>query len=137
MIKNAPFRSYELESIVFKYGEEGNLVNQFDSKTAVYQYLNNQDSLVSTKVKLNKNDFVYLHHKAASLGFWDFPEDMTETNNPDDSKKSTQFYLEFNYKEKSKKMLLSVDYNGNPKLLDAAKSLIEEVQRVLNDAQDR
>jgi len=137
MIKNAPFRSYELESIVFKYGEEGNLVNQFDTRTGTYQFLNNSDSLVTTKVKFNKNDLVYLHHKAASLGFWDFTEDMTETNNLDSSRKSTQFYLEFNYKEKSKKMLLDVNYNGNPKLHDAAKSLIEEVQRVLNDAQDR
>src|SRR5690606_30578680 len=127
----------ELETIVFKYGEEGNMANQFNSETGVYQYLNSSDSLVSTNVKLNKNDFIYLHHKAASLGFWDFPEDMTERINPDDHKKSTQFYLEFNYKEKSKKMLLDVNYNGDPKLIDAAKSLIEEVQRVLNDAQDR
>lgn len=137
MIKKAPFRSFELETIVFKYGEEGNMANQFNSETGVYQYLNSSDSLVSTNVKLNKNDFIYLHHKAASLGFWDFPEDMTERINPDDPKKSTQFYLEFNYKEKSKKMLLDVNYNGDPKLIDAAKSLIEEVQRVLNDAQDR
>src|SRR5690606_36702619 len=99
MIKDAPFRSYELESVVFRYGEEGNLVNQFDSKTAIYPYLNNSDSLVSTKVKFNKNDFVYLHHKTASLGFWDFTQHMTESNNPDDSNKSTQFLLEFNYKE--------------------------------------
>lgn len=137
MIKNAPFRSYDLESIVFKYGEGDNLVNQFDSRTGIYQYLNDRDSLVSTNVKLNKNDFIYIHHKAAALGFWDFPEDMTQTNDPEASKTSLHYYVEFNYKEKSKKMLMDVNYNGNPKLTEAAKSLIGEVERLLKDAQDR
>ena len=56
MIQNAPYRSYELESIVFKYGEGTNLINQFDSRTATYQYLNAQDSLVNATVRLNKDD---------------------------------------------------------------------------------
>lgn len=137
MIQNAPYRSYDLESIVFKYGEGTNLINQFDSRTNTYQYLNASDSLVSTTVRLNKDDFIYIHHKAAELGFWNFPDDMTSTNNPEDAQKSTHFYLEFNYKEKSKQMLVDVNYNGNPKLLDAAKSLVGEMQRLLNDAQDR
>lgn len=137
MIQNAPYRSYDLESIVFKYGEGTNLINQFDSRTGKYQYLNASDSLVSTTVRLNKDDFIYIHHKAAELGFWNFPDDMTSTNDPADAQKSTHFYLEFNYKEKSKQMLVDVNYNGNPKLLDAAKSLVGEMQRLLNDAQDR
>src|SRR5690606_24518560 len=86
MIQNAPYRSYELESIVFKYGEGDNLINKFDSRTGTYQYLNTQDSLVSVPVRLNKDDFIYIHHKAASLGFWNFPEDMTDTNDPEASK---------------------------------------------------
>jgi len=137
MIQNAPYRSYELESIVFKYGEGTNLVNQFDSRTSTYQYLNDRDSLVSTTVRLNKDDFIYIHHKAAELGFWNFPDEMTQTNDPEDAQKSAHFYLEFNYKEKSKYMLVDVNYNGNPKLLDAAKSMVGEMQRLLNDAQDR
>jgi len=137
MIKNAPYRSYELESIVFKYGQGNNLINQFDSRTGKYQFLNTSDSLVSTTVRLNKNDLIYIHHKAAALGFWNFPDDMTQADDPEDSKKSTHYFLEFNYKEKSKKVLLDVNFNGNPKLHDSAKSLIEEIQRLLNDAQDR
>ena len=137
MVKNAPYRSFELESIVFKYGTGTDLENQFDSKTGVFQYVNNNDSLVSTNVKLNKNDFIYIHHKAAALGFWNFPDDMTETAEPQPIEKSTRYYLEFNYKEKTKKMLLDVAYSGNPKLHDAAKSLIEEVQRLISDAEDR
>src|SRR5690606_16367009 len=46
MFKNAPFRFADFESIVLKYGEGDNLVNQFDSKTGRYQFLNTQDSMV-------------------------------------------------------------------------------------------
>lgn len=137
MIKNAPYRSYELESIVFKYGIGDNLVNEFDSRTGVYKYVNTHDSLVTSKVHLNKDDFIYIHHKAASLGFWNFPDDMTQTNDPADAQNSVHYYVEFNYKEKTKTLLLDVNYNGNPKLHDAAKTFIEEVQRLINDAQDR
>lgn len=137
MVKNAPYRSFELESIVFKYGQGEELENNFNSRTGVFNYVNNNDSLVSTNVKLNKNDFIYIHHKAAALGFWNFPDDMTETTDPQDIKNSTRYYLEFNYKDKTKTVLLDVNYSGNPKLHDAAKSLIEEVQRLLSDAQDR
>jgi len=137
MLKKAPYRSYELESIVFKYGQGDDLVNHFDSRTQTYTYVNRADVLVSDTVRLNKDDLIYIHHKAAALGFWNFPDDMTQTNNPADAQTSTRFYLEFNYKEKSKKLLLDVNYNGNPKLLQSAKSLVEEVQRLLNDASDR
>jgi len=137
MISNAPYRSYELESIVLKYGEGDNLINQFDSRSGVYQYLNTSDSLVSTQVRLNKDDFIYIHHKAAALGFWNLPDDMTQTDGTVDPSNAVRYFLEFNYKEKTKSVLLDVNYNGNPKMNDAAKSLIEEVQRLLNDAQDR
>lgn len=137
MVKNAPYRSYELESIVFKYGEGDNLINQFDSRTGDFTYLNTQDSLVTSKVHLNKDDFIYIHHKAASLGFWNFPDDMTQTADSTDAESSIRYYVEFNYKEKTKGLLLDVNYNGNPKLHDAAKTFIEEVQRLINDAQDR
>ncbi len=137
MLKKAPYRSYELESIVFRYGQGDELINHFDSRTQAYTYVNRQDSLVTDTVRLNKDDFIYIHHKAAALGFWNFPDDMTQTDNPADAQNSTRFYVEFNYKDTSKKLLLDVNFNGNPKLLQSAKSLVEEVQRLLMDAQDR
>src|SRR5690606_14921044 len=137
MVQNAPYRSYELESIVFKYGEGEDLVNEFDSRKRVFRYLNTEDSLVSVPVHLNKDDFIYIHHKAASLGFWNFPDELINTSDPASAKNAVHYYLEFNYKEKSKKLLLDVNYEGNPKLNSAARSLIEEVQRLINDAQDR
>ena len=136
MFKNAPFRFADFESIVLKYGEGDNLVNQFDSKTGRYQFLNVQDSLVVDTIRLRKDDFQYLHGKATQLGFWNLPDDMT-TGDTAGKDQVARFYIQYNYKEKSKEITLDADFNGNTKMRDVAKSMVEEVTRVINDARDR
>ncbi|MEY3678342.1 MAG: hypothetical protein RI924_483 [Bacteroidota bacterium] len=135
MIKNAPYKFSEMESITLKYGLGDSLVNQYDSKTGVYQYVNEQDSLVQSNVKLTKDDLLYLHRKAVDMGFWNFPADMTakERKYPN----APRYYLEFNYERKSKAVYFDLDYQGNEKLQEAAKILIETVSKTINDAEDR
>src|SRR5437879_1724538 len=77
VLKNAPYKFTEFDSIVFQYGDRDSMVNKFNSKTGEYQYLNVRDSLVKKHLRLNKDDLLYLHRKAADLGFWDFPADET------------------------------------------------------------
>lgn len=136
MFKNAPFRFSDFESIVLKYGEGNDLVNQFDSETGRYQYLNTRDSLVTDTVRLRKDDLQYLHGKATQLGFWNLPDDMTSGDATGESQVA-RFYLQYNYKEKSKEITLDADFNGNEKMRDVAKSMVDEVMRVINDARDR
>lgn len=134
MVKNAPYKFSEFESVTLKYGLGDSLINQYDSETGNYQYLNDRDSLIRTRVKLRKDDLLYLHRKAADLGFWNFPEEIVPANT---SGNSPRYYLEFKYKRKSKHMLFDLGYNQNQKLKDAARILIEEVSRTINDAEDR
>lgn len=137
MIKNAPYRFADFESIVLKYGEGENLANQFDSETGYYQYLTAGDSLASDTIRLRKDDLLYLHRKAAELGFWNLPEDMT-TPTATDTEPVPRFFLQFNYKEKSKEITIDADFSSdNPKMEQTAKSVIDEVRRVLSDARDR
>src|SRR5690606_39980560 len=56
MFKNAPFRFTDFESIVLKYGEGDSLINQFDSATGRYQYLNSNDSLVVDTVRFRSEE---------------------------------------------------------------------------------
>ncbi|MFC7523280.1 hypothetical protein ACFQRK_04960 [Parapedobacter sp. GCM10030251] len=135
MFKKAPFRFSDFESIVLKYGEGNDLINQFDSETGQYQYLNTRDSLVTDTVRLRKDDLQYLHGKATQLGFWNLPDDMTGDTTT--GNKVARFYLQYNYKEKSKEVTLDTDFNGNEKMRDAAKTMVDEVMRVINDARDR
>lgn len=136
MFKNAPFRFSDFESIVLKYGTGDDLVNQFDSSTGRYQYLNVRDSLVIDTVRLRKDDFQYLHGKATQLGFWNLPDDMT-SGDATGGQPVPRFYLQYNYKEKSKEITLDADFDGNPKMRDVAKSIVDEVMRVINDVRDR
>lgn len=138
MLKNAPYRFSDFESIVFQYGEQGNLQNQFDSETAHFQYLDVRDSLIQDTLRLRKDDLLYLHRKAAELGFWNLPDDMTTIPDSNARQPVPRFFLQFNYKEKSKEVTLDADFQAeNPKMTDAAKSVIDEVNRVLSDARDR
>lgn len=134
MIKNAPYRFADFESITLKYGMGDSLVNRFYSKTGEFQYETTEDSIINTHVKLTKDDLLYLHRKAAELGFWNMPEEL---EGQDTLRATPHYYLEYKYKEKSKSMLFDAAYSENEKLRNAAKTLIDEVSRTIHDAEDR
>lgn len=133
MIKNAPYKFAEFESITLKAGFGSNYEKVYNSKTQDYQFVDLKDSVVHTKVKLTKDDLLYLHRKAAELGFWDWPEKLLGKGKGD----SPRYYLEFSYQRKSKKIEIDADYNQNTKLKDAALQLIKIVDQAIGDAQDR
>ena len=135
MIKNAPYKFSEFKSLTFKYGFGNNLNNQYNSDTGVYQYVNENDSLLTTKVKLSEADLQDLHRKAAELGFWNFPEVIeseAKTN-----KNTPHYYIEYNYERKSKHVLFDMAYNKDEKLKNAITQLIKELSNKISDAQDR
>ena len=134
MIKNAPYKFSEFESIKFEYGYGDSLVNKYDSKTGDYQYVNRRDSVVKMHLKLNKDDLLYLHRKAADLGFWDFPKNELSE---DSAGKSLRYVIELNYKRKTKRVVFDVTYNGEDKLIDANERLIKEIKSKLTEAEAR
>jgi hypothetical protein len=138
VFKNAPYKFTEFQSIVFQYGDGDSLVNKYNSSTGAYQYLNKRDSLIKTTLFLTKDDLLYLHRKAAELGFWDFPS--VELNSDTAQFKGTKpprYFIEFNYLRKSKKVLFDASFNGDVRLRDANEQLIKEIMRVLTDAEDK
>ncbi|MGJ1195487.1 hypothetical protein ACR78F_14060 [Sphingobacterium spiritivorum] len=138
MVKNAPYRFSDFESIVIKYGEPDHMVNEFNSKTHHYQYLDKRDSLINDTLKLRKDDLLYLHRKAMELGFWNLDDDMTTRRaNASEGKEIPRYYVEYNYKDKSKKVTLDADYPGNPKMKDAAKTVVDEILKMIAEAQAR
>lgn len=137
MIKNAPYKFAEFESITLKYGLGDSLINTYDSKTGNYQYVNTRDSLIKTNVKLTKDDLLYLHRKAVEMGFWDMPERLSGEGSPGYNRNAPHYYLEFKYQRKSKHVLFDTEYHQNPKIRDAASQLIDEVSKMINDAEDR
>ncbi|HEY0245491.1 MAG TPA: hypothetical protein VGC01_08020 [Mucilaginibacter sp.] len=139
VLKDAPYKFTEFESMQFQYGPGDSLVNKYDSKTGGYQYINSKDSLVKMKLHLTKGELLYLHRKAADLGFWDFPEN--EVNGADSINaagvKPTHYYIAFNYKRKSKKVLFDASFDGPQKLVEANGMVIKEIQKILDEAEAR
>ena len=139
MISNAPFRFTDFQSVVFRYGEPNHMDNQYDSKTGIFQYVTKTNEIERDTVRMTKDDLLYLHRKAQELGFWNLDDDMTGPEAKKNIETATvpRYYLEFNYKDKSKKVTMDADFAGNPKMRDAGKSMIEEVNRILAAAQSR
>lgn len=138
MVKNAPYRFSDFESIELTFGLPGEMANTYDSKTGEYQYLTKDDRLMKDTVRMRKDDLLYLHRKAMELGFWNVDEDMTtKRENPNDGKNVPRYILKYTYKEKSKEVTLDADYDGIPKMKDAAKSTIDAIITMIAEAQAR
>ncbi|WP_374950663.1 hypothetical protein [Mucilaginibacter sp.] len=134
MVKNAPYKFSEFKSIQFEYGYGDSLLNKYDSRTGDYQFVNTRDSVIKMKLKLTKDDFLYLHRKAADLGFWDFPaKELAPTRKT----RSPRYVIQFNYQRKSKSVIFDEAYDGHEKLVDANQRLIKELQKVLEEAEAR
>ena len=139
VLKDAPYKFTEFESMQFQYGPGDSLVNKYDSRTGDYQYVNAKDSLVKMKLHLTKGELLYLHRKAADLGFWDFPaNEMAAKDSVDGAgNKPLHYYIAFNYKRKSKKVMYDKAFDGPEKLVDANGRLIGEIQKILDEAEAR
>jgi len=135
MIKNAPYKFSEFDSVVFQYGDGDSLVNKYNSKTGEYQYLNSHDSLIKERMFLHSNELLILHRAAADMGFWNFPDREVNDSLKAKGVKSPHYLIEFNYQRKSKKVLFDEAFNGDPKLKDANEQLIKQIQKVLDEAE--
>jgi hypothetical protein len=137
MIRNAPYKFSEFTSLELDYGNGDSLINRYNSSTGDYEYVNAHDSLVKTRMYLTKDQLLYLHRKAAELGFWNFPDLEENYQLRAKGVVSPHYLIEFNYKRKSKKVLFDAGFDGDPKLKDANERLIKEIQKVLADAEER
>ena len=134
----SPYDFSEFKSIVFKYGEADSLVNQYNSATGEYQYLDRSNHIVKTKLYLTGNDLLYLHRKAAEVGFWDFPANEVNTDTTgSNSVKPIEYMVALNYLHKTKTVLFSTNYNGPQRLVEANRELIKEINEIISGAGER
>lgn len=135
IFQNAPFRKDEFVSMQFSYGLKDTLENHYDSKTGDYQYVNSKDSVIRKKVFLKNDEVLYMHRKANEIGLWNFPDTIGKKSAK--SLAIPRYDIQFNYKKKSKHVIVYGDFDGNPKLLDAAVEMRKIIQETLNQAEKR
>ncbi|WP_421939211.1 hypothetical protein [Pedobacter sp.] len=135
ILKNAPFRKADFVSMQYKWGVKDTLENQYNSVDGKYQYVNSRDSLISKTVFLKNDDVLYMHGKANEIGLWNFPDTIGVKSAK--SMSIPRYDITFNYKEKSKHVVIYGDFDGNPKLLDAAMQMRKVIEETLNQAEKR
>lgn len=135
IIKNAPFRKADFVSMQYSWGVKDTLENHYNSVNGEYRYITSKDSLIQKKIFLTSDEILYLHVKANELGLWNFPDTLGSRG--EKSKSVPRYNIQFNYKEKSKHVLVYGDFDGNPKLLDAAVQMRKVIEETLNQAEKR
>src|SRR3954468_21573165 len=128
VFKNAPYKFTEFDSIDFQYGTGDSLINKFNSKTGAYQFVDSHDSLQKMTLHLPKEELLYLHRKAADLGFWDFPSvELGDTTQRRYGMRPLRYVIEFKYQRKTKRVVYDESFNGDERLKDANQRLIKEI----------
>lgn len=133
-LKKAPYDVANFESFTDRWGTSSVLENSYSSNTGLYQYLDNRDSLIKTQVKLRANEIIFIHNKISELGFWDLPSSI---GRPNAAKESLVYELQFNYKEKSKKVTIYSDFDEDRQLLDSAMRIKSMLQKAIDEAEAR
>jgi len=136
MVKNAPYRFADFQYLRFEYGLGDSMVNKYNSKTGMYQYTTKSGKLKQMNMQLSKDNLLYLHRKAADLGFWNFPEVERGDTTGDKKIKTLHYLIEFVYKDKTKKVFFDQDFDGDIALKDANMRLIKEIQSVLDEQEE-
>ncbi|RBQ02401.1 hypothetical protein [Pedobacter miscanthi] len=135
IIQNAPFRKNEFVSMQYKWGVKDTLENSYNSATGEYQYVTKSDSTIKKKIFLKSDDILYMHAKANEIGLWNFPDTIGKKSPK--SMAVPRYDIQFNYKKKSKHVIVYGDFDGNPKLLDAAVQMRKVIEETLNQAERR
>ena len=133
MIRNAPFKEKNFVSLEYKWGTGANLVNSYNSATGEFKYLNTNDSLVSTNMKLNARDIKYLDSMADVQGFWNLPDVVADNEEDLKDAKKLRYFMKFNYKGKSKEVTYLPSFSGNEKMKSAVGKMQKEIELTLID----
>ncbi|TCC87348.1 hypothetical protein EZ428_21875 [Pedobacter frigiditerrae] len=137
IIRNAPFKAKEFVSLEYKWGAGNNLENSYNSATGEYRYYNNEDSLIVTKVMLTERDKKFLDSNADEQGFWNLPDVVANDENDLKNSKAVRYFMKFNYETKSKEVTYLSDFNGNPKMKDAAAQMQKIIEQSIIDAEEK
>ncbi|WP_316767485.1 hypothetical protein [Pedobacter frigiditerrae] len=137
IIRNAPFKAKEFVSLEYKWGAGNNLENSYNSATGEYRYYNNEDSLIVTKVILTERDKKFLDSNADEQGFWNLPDVVANDENDLKNSKAVRYFMKFNYETKSKEVTYLSDFNGNPKMKDAAAQMQKIIEQSIIEAEEK
>jgi hypothetical protein len=137
IIRNAPYKFKEFKGIEYKWGVGTNLENSYNSATGDYRYYNDKDSLVTKKVMLTAKDQFYLDSIAHIQGFFNLPDIMANSEKDVAQSQAPRFLMKFNYQDKSKEVTYLSDFEGNPRMKDAAVQVQKVLSQTITDAEER
>ena len=136
-LKQGPHAAADFISVSSKWGVGDTLANSYNSATGDYQYLDNRDSLIKTKVKLRANNIIFIHSKVNEFGLWQLPDVIANKNADLKSDKVLRYEIVFNYEGKSKKIIYLTDYDEDQKIASAAEEIQNVIKKTIDEVEER
>lgn len=133
IIRNASYQAKEFVSFEYKWGAGNNLENSYNSATGEYRYLNNHDSLIVKQIKMSPKDFKYLDSVADVQGFWNLPALVANKGTDLKTTKAPRYFMQFNYKRKTKTVTFLQDFNENDKMKSAVGAMQKTIALLLDE----
>lgn len=136
-LKQGPYSASNFVAVSYKWGVGDTLLNSYNSETGDYQYLDNRDSLIKTKVKLRANNIIFIHSKANELDLWRLPAVIANKNADLKSDKVLRYEMVFKYEGQTKKIIYLTDYDENQAIALAADELQNTIKKTIDEVEDR
>lgn len=133
-LKKSPYPVSDFKSFTYRWGFQDSLINYYSSANGSYQYVTSKDSLVKSVVKLKANDIIFIHNKVSELGLWSLPDTIGSSHA---GSKAAVYQFEFNYREKTKHLLIFSDSDQQPGILDSAMQIKNLIQHTIDQAETR
>jgi hypothetical protein len=123
----------EFKSITLQWGPGDTLLNEYNSMTGEYRFVDVHNKLVKINVHLPREVLLYLHHQAVDLGFWQWPTKLIgDTSERFNGQRPLRYIMQFNYRGIGKKVVFDESFLKDQKLKDNAEQLVTDIQKVLD-----
>ena len=133
----ANFKAKDFVSFEYKWGIEPKLENSYNSVNGEFRYHDKNDSLIVKNLKLTAKDFKYLDSVADVQGFWNLPPIVANSEQDVKNNKILRYQMKFVYKKDTHDVLYLTNYDGNPRMKNAAAQMQKEIEGLISDAEDR
>lgn len=133
IIRNAPFQEKDFVSLEYKWGTGEQLENSYNSATGKFEYVNKNDSLIKTNIKLTTRDIKYLDSIADVQGFWNLPDVVANSEADLKDPKKLRYFIKFTYKKKAKEVTYFPNFTGAERMKGAVSKVQKEIELTLID----
>ncbi|WP_133159346.1 hypothetical protein [Solitalea longa] len=127
--KKMHYKIVEFDHVEVKFTKGDEVGYEYNSKTQLLKYRNEQDSLITQKVELPKEAIKEIHQKMWDNMFFDMPDQMIGG----DVATTPRFFIEMCYQKKCKSITWDEKANEKPQYMERVRELKQFIESKIEE----